>query len=141
MSEGSIQNGTTIIQVRNLDLAVALLSVGVPLREDPPYTHVKFKDGTVRWTFHFEPTDVDGVYKTSDLINAFNEDMKWIEANPRHPFTFCMVAVKNLEAFKSHMLHDVPYLAFKAQGGRAVMYVKEGSKKHKNCVVKRMQQL
>ena len=126
-----VTNGVAVVHVRNLDLAVCLLSVGVSLRKDPPYTHVKLKSGDINWTFNFNPEDDDGQFKTMDLIAGFKEDMKFIEENKVHPFTFAMCALKNLASFKRHMSKDIPYVAFKAQG-TAVLYVKEGSKKHRN---------
>jgi hypothetical protein len=133
-----IAKGTVIYHVKNLDLAVCLLSIGIPMRKDPPYTHVRLTDGTSDWTFHFGHQDGQGQLKTGDMIKAFAMDMEWIHKNPMHPMTFAMCAVKNLDSFKAHMARDVPYVGFKSPGGIAVLYVKEGSQKHKNCVSKGM---
>lgn len=135
-----VKDGTAVVHVRNLDLAVCLLSVGVPLRKDPPYTHLRLKNGEDQWTFNFDTTDSDGQFNTSDLIAAFKEDMKFIDENPVHPFTFAMCALKNLDSFKRHMLQSVPYVGFRAQGG-ATLFVKEGSKKYRNCKAKGMVQI
>lgn len=139
-STGEFTQGTEIIHVRNLDLAVCLVSVGVSLRKDPPYTHVRLKNGEDQWIFNFYPRSRDKVYNTLDLCAAFAQDMKWITENPQHPFTFAMVAVKNLDIFKGHMSRDVPYVAFSASGGRATLYVQEGSRKHQRCLAKGMVQ-
>jgi hypothetical protein len=148
MSEGSntpqgvneITDGTAVIHIRNLDLAICLLSVGVALRKDPPYTHHKLKNGAHQWTFNFEPKDSDGQFLTMDLVEAFKQDMKFIEENPVHPMTFAMCALKNRELFKKHMSKSVPYVSFRAQGG-ATLFVKEGSRKHRNAVAKGMVQV
>lgn len=135
-----VQQGTAVIHVRNLDLAVCLLSVGVLLRKDPPYTHLKLRNGEHQWVFNFNPTDSDGQFKTMDLVKSFSEDMKFISEKPNHPLTFAMCAVKNRASFKEHMAKDVPFVAFKGRGP-AILYVKEGSKKHKNCIAKGMTQV
>jgi hypothetical protein len=146
MSEGKpspvnkVTNGTAVVHVRNLDLAVCLLSVGVALREDPPYTHHKLKNGEHQWTFNFEPQDSDKQWKTMDFVAAFNEDMKFINANPLHPFTFAMCALKNKQQLRAWMSRSTPYVSFKAPGG-ATLFVLEGSKKHRNAVAKGMVQV
>ena len=135
-----VTNGTAVVHVRNLDLAICLLSVGVALRKDPPYTHLKLRNGEHQWTFNFEPQDVDKQWKTMDLVVAFSKDMEWIEKNPLHPFTFAMCALKNRDRLKTWMAKSTPFVAFKATGG-ATLYVMEGSKKHRNAVAKGMVQL
>lgn len=142
MSEGQnkISDGTAVIRVTNLDLAICLQSVGVDLRKDPPYTHVRLKNGEDKWVFNFNPKDRDGVYNTVDLVNAFREDAKWVQENPRHPFTFALCALRNKEIFMRHMKKSVPYVAFKAPSG-ATLYVVEGSRKHKNALAKGMIQI
>lgn len=139
-AEPGVTQGSRIIHVRNLDLAVCLLSVGIPLRKDPPYTYYKNKDGFKQITFNFEDSDPDKQLNTLTLVQAFSEDMKWTEENPVHPFTFAMWAVKNLYSFKDHFKKDTPYVCFKA-GGDTRMWVKEGSKKHKMCKLKGMTQI
>jgi len=140
ITAGDFNQGTEIVHVRNLELAVCLVSVGVPLRKDPPYTHVRLSNGEDKWTFNFHPRSSDKTYNTIDLCSAFSQDMKWIAQNPQHPFTFAMVAVKNLDIFKAHMVRHVPYVAFSASGGAATLYVRENSRKHERCVAKGMVQ-
>jgi len=144
MSEGKkdineVHNGTSVIHVRNLDLAVCLLSVGVLLRKDPPYVHHKLSNGEHQWTFNFEPFDSDNQFRTMELVDAYKADAKFVKENPVHPMTFAMCAVKNLSSFKIHMAKSVPFVSFRVQGG-ATLYVLEGSKKHRNCVDKGMVQ-
>lgn len=133
-------NGSAVIHVRNLDLAACLLSVGVALRKDPPYTHLKLENGEHQWTFNFEPKDMDGKLNTMTMVAAFKEDLKFIEDNPLHPFTFAMCALKNRQQLKQWAVKSTPFVSFKASGG-AVLYVLEGSKKHRNAVAKGMIQV
>ena len=137
----TIGQGTVIWKVSNTDLACCLVAVGIKLRKDPPYTHVKRSDGTEQWTFLFEAQTEDGVLKTGDMIQAFTQDMKWIENKPDHPFTFAMCAVKNVHQFHEHMQNDVPFVGFRSKSGRAIMYVKENSRKHRRAIDKGMIQI
>ncbi len=137
----NIEKGTYIHHVRNLELAVCLFSVGVPLRSDPPYTHVRLADGTDQTTYHFEERDREGQFRTADLIKAFSQDMAWIEKHAVHPFTFAMCAVKNLALFKEHQTRSTPFVGFKAPNGDAILYVKEHSRKYRNCIAKGMIQV
>jgi hypothetical protein len=139
--KSDITKGTMIFHVKNLDLAVCLISIGIPLRKDPPYTHIRLLDGTSDWTFHFESCDAQKQLKTSDMIKAFKADMEWIAKNPIHPMTFAMCSVKNRESFLSHMARDVPFVGYKSPGGTAVLYVKEGSQKQANCEAKGMKRV
>ena len=128
-----IGEGTVVHQIKNLDLAIALISIGVPMRKDPPYTAVRMTDDTIDWTFNFEAQDSDGQFTTAELVDAFRQDMKFIEENPVHPMTFVMCALKNRHSFLDHMARARPYVPFKYDGG-ATMYVVEGSKKHQNMI-------
>ena len=141
-NEPQTQEGDVIWRVANTELAVCLLSVGIPLRTDlNSYVHTKLKDGTDQWIFLFGAEDRDGVLKTGDLIHGFTEDMKWIKEHPDNPFTYAMCAVKNLYAFKQHMRRDVPFVGFRSPAGKSVMWVKDGSRKYRNCVTKGMVQV
>jgi len=75
---------------------------------------------------------------TVDLINAFKEDMRYIEANPDTAFTGAMCALKNLRLFRQHMATSKPWIGFRTPHSQVVLMVIEGSKKHKNCVRKKM---
>ncbi len=130
--------GSSYIPVANLDLAVCLLSVGIPLYTHKTHNHVRLKDGREKWVFNFQVSDKDGTLDTQELIKAFSEDMKWIEENPEHPFTFAMCAIKNMDWMKANMVRSVPIVAYKSAGGSAVLFVMEGSKKDKNCIKKGM---
>ena len=133
MSEGhnSIGKGTVIIHVRNTELAVCLLAVGILLREDPPYTHKKLRSGIREVTFNFKPHNADGDMDTQTLIDGYREREKFISENPTHPFTFAMCSVHNLYSFRDHFAKDIPYVGFQAKDGRSILYVKEGSRKHR----------
>jgi hypothetical protein len=133
-----LRKGTFVHRVTNLDLAICLLAVGVPMRKDPPYTHARLANGSESWVFNFESATRDGKDKTADLIEAYSQDMKFIEANPEHPFTFAMCALKNREMLLGHMRDHRPWVCFRPKGSTATMMVIEGSKKYQNCLRKKM---
>lgn len=140
MSEVNISDikSSSFIRVANLELAVCLLSVGVPLYKHKSHNHVRLKDGKEKWLFNFQECSEDGSMNTQELIKAFSEDMKWIHQNPEHPFTFAMCAVKNMDWLKANMVRSVPIVSYKSPSGSAVLFIKEGGKKEKNCIKKGM---
>lgn len=145
MSKGAhdineVTNGTAVVHIRNLDLASCLTAVGVALRKDPPYTHVRLANGEDQFTFNFESRDSDGQFTTMELAEAFRQDMRFIDENPVHPFTFAMCALKNQRNLKRWMKNSTPYVGFKWRGG-AVLYVIKGSRKHKNAIAKGLTQI
>tara|TARA_R110002153_G_scaffold84197_2_gene211029 strand:+ start:17946 stop:18353 length:408 start_codon:yes stop_codon:yes gene_type:complete len=135
-----MKSGTNIVQVSNTDLAVCLASVGVKLREDPPYTHLVRGEETY-WVFNFEATDVSGTLDTKKMCEAFSQDAKWMTDHPQHPFTFAMVALKNFRTFRDFMETSKPYVSFKAPNGASVLHVVQDSKKHARCIEKGMVQI
>ena len=140
-----IESGTQIIHVRDRMLAAAMLAIGIPLRKDPPFEHVKKKDGTEIITYNFFPSTEDGDVTAGECIEAWKRDLDWIKENPQHPFTFAMCAVKNLISFDEHAATNVPKVGFKTKHpafkGDAILLVKEGSKKHKAAIKRGLKQL
>jgi hypothetical protein len=124
-------------------LAAALIAVGCHLRKDPPYVMVEYADGSRRTTFNFLPTDADGVLRTEDLIKAWGEDLTFLDANPHHPFTFAMCALRNYQQILEHLTKDVPYVQFHAkyQGRQAILMVKKGSRKEEAARKRGLQQI
>lgn len=133
--------GSTIYYVKNLDLAVCLLSLGIRLRSDPPLTHVRYPDGFDEVTFNFDSESEDGTIRTNDMIKAFSNDMQFIEKNPEHPMSYAMSAIKNRASLLDVIKNSVPYIAFSSSKNGPPIYVKEGTAKHKNCIAKGMQQV
>jgi len=125
--------GVAIVQVRDKRLAACLIAVGIRLRKDPPYVQVRLANGEYNTTFNFLPADDAGVLKTLDMIKAWGQDLSFIAANPMHPFTFAMCAIRNYQDVLDHLRNDTPYVAFrtKVDGKRATILVKENSRKHK----------
>ena len=138
-----LKAGTEICFVSDTRLAAALVSVGVPLRKDPPYVQVKRANGALQTVFHFYPTDEQGQLKTVELIKAWSQDIRFIEANPLHPFTFAMCALRNYQQILEHLATDKPWVQFegKQDGKKVTLLVKEGSPKHKAATSKGLKQI
>jgi len=141
-----LKAGDTVVHVRDTKLAAALIAVGIPLRHDPPYTHIERADGQEVWTFCFYPSDQDGEVTTAECIDAWHRDLDFIAEYPLHPFSFAMAAVKNLDRLHHHM-HEVdpePQVAFRVptEGGKSgTMLLKKNSKKYKAAVRRGFKQL
>jgi len=134
-----IAKDSLVIHVTNIDLAICLISVGIPLRDDPPFTHIRLLNGEERFIFNFHSASEDGTENTGKLIQAFREDAKFISENPTHPFTFAMCALKNRERFREVLSKSKPWVAFRnSRGGKANLLVVEGSRKHQQCIRKGM---
>tara|TARA_R110000803_G_scaffold39351_1_gene84938 strand:- start:315 stop:782 length:468 start_codon:yes stop_codon:yes gene_type:complete len=134
-AKDTISAGDTVVSIRNTQLACAMLAVGIPLRQDPPYSHIKRADGTDIWTFNFFPTDQQGEVTAHECIDAWSKDLDFMTEFPLHPFSFAMAAVKNMASFHEHMteidpLAQIPYTV-PAENGQATLLVKEGTAKHK----------
>lgn len=138
-----IAPGTEIVFVSDKRLAACLIAVGVPLRKDPPYLQVKRPDGSIQTVFHFLPLDAQGQLKTAELVKAWSQDLAFIEANPMHPFTFAMCAIRNYQQILEHLAKDKPWVQFKGHkdGKEVHLLVKEGSPKHQAALKKGLTQV
>jgi len=127
----TLEPGTEVIFVGDKRLAAALIAVGVHLRKDPPYVQVIRPDGSTQTIFHFLPLDSDGVLNTTELIKAWGQDLDFIQANPLHPFTFAMCALRNYQSILEHLQNDVPWVQFEGMkdGKKVNLLVKKGSRK------------
>lgn len=135
-SPGAISNNTAIVRVTDLDLAVALFSVGVPLRQDPPYTAARLKNGEIRWVFNFFTTTSDKKKKTMDLVRAYAESDKYIAEHPVDIFTGAMCALRNRAIFVERLAKVRPWVAFRSPTGQSTVQCIEGSKRHENYIKK-----
>ena len=82
----------TKLETTNTQLAAALSAVGIPLRKETP---VRLITGDRdQHAFFFEEISPCGLYKTEELIRAWN-DKDWHERNPEHPFAYLKVAFQN----------------------------------------------
>jgi NADH dehydrogenase/NADH:ubiquinone oxidoreductase subunit G len=131
-----IKNRTLIHKVTDLDLASALLAVGVPLRKDPPYTAARMLNGHIAWVFNFEARTSDGKHETAKLIEAYVKDAEYIVANPEGLYTGAICALKNRSRLLEHMRKVKPWVGFQSPKGQSVILCIEGSKKHANYVAR-----
>jgi hypothetical protein len=77
----------------DINLAVALLTMGVPPTEKDHFQKVKSVRGET-CVFHFQDKTQCGTYKTRDLMKYWDDDDFEIN-NPDHPFTLLKVYDRN----------------------------------------------
>jgi len=129
----AIEKGTTIIYVRNTQLAACLGAVGIPFRLDPPYTIREKEDGERITTWNFEPQSADGTLNTLELVKVWPEHVKFAEEHPLHPFTFAMIALKNYRQMVDHCINQKPFISYKSMTGEHIVWVIKDSKKDEEC--------
>lgn len=142
----ALKAGDTVVHVRDTKLAAALIAVGIPLRHDPPYTHIARADGKEVWTFCFYPSDQDGEVTTLECIEAWRDDLDFMKNYPLHPFSFAMAAVKNMDRLHEHMteVDPEPQVAFRVpteDGKSGTILLKKNSKKYHAAVRRGYKQL
>jgi hypothetical protein len=98
----------------NTGLAAALTALGIPLA-DKPFVKVVEDGCKERTVWFFEPQSPDGVHKTRELIEAWNDE-KWHEANPEHPFAYIKCAMLNRERLVDKVKQDVPLACIRRRG-------------------------
>jgi hypothetical protein len=127
-----IEDQTVIHQVTDVDLALCLLAVGVPLRKDPPFTATRLANGKVSWVFNFLSKTRDGKTPIGELIKAYTEADKYIAENPNDLFTGALCVVKNRAAISAIASRVKPWLAYRSPAGKSEMLCIEGSKRQMN---------
>lgn len=142
--KNQIEEGVTIVYVQNTQLAAVLVAVNVLLRKDPPYVYFKNKrtEGkpVARWCFNARSED--GLWKTVELIKFWKKDLDWILANPSHPFSIAMSAVKNFVQMTEHLSNQKPFVQFQhPTKPTTTIWLIEGSRKHALAVQMKFKQL
>ena len=89
------------LETTNTKLAAALCAVGIPLRKDYPVRLLTGDRGD-RHCFFFESVSPCGLYKTAELILAW-DDPEWHRRNPEHPFAYLQVAFQNQERLNDYI--------------------------------------
>jgi hypothetical protein len=137
-----VKEGDTVCIVSDFDLAICLLTIGFKLKSKDGVKHLRFKDGTDKYTFVFNDVDVEQKYKASEMVNAFKHYSKFIQDNQDHPMSVAMAALKNKAVLTNLLKQSVPYIALKpSTSSTATIFVQEGSKRHKNCIANGMVQV
>jgi hypothetical protein len=141
--DDQIEQGTLLISVRNTSLAAAMVAAGIPLRRDKPYIQVETKTGQRITTWILQPKSTDGEIDAQAMVQAWRQDLDFVKENPEHPFSYAMMAVKNVLEMTEHIASDVPFVGFSypTSTGRAQLLVKKGSKKHKAALSRNLKPL
>jgi hypothetical protein len=104
-----LQGGSPGLETTNTNLAAALCAVGIPLRKKTPVRVVAGPKGD-RYTFFFEASSPCGIYKTHELMRAW-DDAAWHDKNPEHPFAYLKVACDNEKRLLDYIKRRVPIAA------------------------------
>lgn len=140
--QSEFQKGTAICHVRNTLLAAGLLSMGIPLRDDPAFTHIKNKAGREIFTYNFHPGDPLGRFNTSQLIGWWRRDLDFIASEERkesadpsyviHPWARVLTALQNYKELLEGQAVNIPWIPFgyMSSQGPMQLLVKEGTRKH-----------
>lgn len=123
----------------DIDLAAALCGIGVrqlPLAMGNSVVSVRRIGGRTQTVFYFATRSSDGSYLTKALIQAWKRDMEFIRDNPSHPFSFVMIGLKNRKTILKRMEDSSRTIIGLARPQadpttRSVLYVVDGSRKHK----------
>ena len=99
------------LETNNTDLAAALCAVGIPLRKANP-VKVLTGEGGDRHVFFFEERSECGLYRTAELIQAWNDEA-WHIRNPEHAFAYLKVAFENRKRLLDYVKSRVPIAAVK----------------------------
>jgi hypothetical protein len=108
-----LEQGDTVVVVRDSLLAAAMIAAGIELRHDPAYLFVKLENGHEQWSFNFKPCDKDNDVQAKDCIEGWKEYLNWVKHNPTHPFAFAMCAVRNYIAIREHQQTARPFHAYR----------------------------
>ena len=134
----AIEEKTQIIQVRDTKLAAALLTVGLPLRKDPPYFKKENADGSTYLVWNFETKTKDGMFTAVELIKAWNKEEEFVEANQNHPFSMAAQAIRNYRKMVEHTHNQKPFVSYKYQNSKQIAWVVKGSDEEENCIERGM---
>jgi hypothetical protein len=104
------------LETSNTKLAAALTAVGIPLKKEKPVQIITGAKGPDRVAFFFEPISPCGLYKTKELMLAW-DDERWHVRNPEHPFAYLKVAFQNMERLTDYCRKGTP-IAFVQKGSK-----------------------
>lgn len=107
------------IETKNLSLAAALITLGVPLSDETPFVKIKSVQGE-QYTFYFEDVTACGQYRTIDLIKAW-DNATFQEDEPEHPFAYISCAFKNREKLLDTVKQAIALVLIQKNGKGALV--------------------
>jgi hypothetical protein len=108
-----------MIQITDINLVSALLTMGISPEVEAPITKVKRfdRDGNPfeHCTFNFQGESMCGQYKTTDLIHAWNNP-NFNDEFPEHPFAYIRCAFNNREFALDKVKQAIPLIIIEKNG-------------------------
>lgn len=74
-------------ETQDLELAAALLRMGVQLDPKCPFKRWEPNGKGPRWVFYFQETSKDRRFVTEDLVKVW-DDPEWMKNHPEHPWSY-----------------------------------------------------
>jgi len=110
---------TAYIETKNLSLAAALLTLGIPFSDETPFIKTKSIKGD-QYTFFFQDISACGDYKTNEMIQAW-DNPTFHEEYPEHPFSYISSAFKNRERLLDKVNQSIEMVVIEKNGKYAVL--------------------
>lgn len=110
---------TAFIQINNLALASALMTIGIPFDPQTPLVKTRRQgpDGKSyeQYTFQFQTQSICGQYQTSTLIEAWHNPT-FNEEFPEHPFAYLKCGFENREFLLDRVKQSVALVIIEKNG-------------------------
>lgn len=74
-------------ETTDLDLAAALLRIGIDLDPKNPFKRFEVGGQAPRWVFFFQERSRDGKFMTEQLVKVW-DDVAWMRDHPEHPWSY-----------------------------------------------------
>jgi hypothetical protein len=130
--------GQVVVQVRDVVIATALLSVGVPLYESSPGMVLEYEGEDRRPLWNFHQWDKDKIVDARKCATqAAKDPMEFCQDNPTNPFSFALMALLNYPIMYRGVQTATPLIPM--QAGEGVLLVTKGSRKHRAALKRGLQ--
>lgn len=104
-----ISEGSLVIQITDRSLAIFLASVGVPMKENPPFKHIELTTGEEKWIFNFADRTLDGT-STRSLVEAYQNREQHLGQDTAVSGALAVLA--NLEKFTEIEARSKPWRGY-----------------------------
>lgn len=109
-----MNNRTAYYSTNDLNLAAALLSIGVETAKEPFTVHRSIKSEQKIYTFYFKEVSNCGKYRTSELIKIWNDPELY--NNSEHPFAYMKCLIENRNGLLDVINKAVEFITIEKNG-------------------------
>ena len=122
------------------ELAIALVTLDIPLLEDGGYLYRISKKGEETVIWNLATVSRDGTLATAELMSHYMKGDEWFDTNPNHPLTLVVHAQRNLVTLDTVIEEDMPFATFELHGGRQ-LHARIGSEEYNEAISAGLNQL